>query len=260
MSKLKRRKLRKSIIFCKKEGCDLEAKKRGYCYYHYRTGIKNGSITRIRNLKGTVSGTTCIYKGCDRPAITKHLCTKHYQRLLSIGTLEPTAKMKYNTLSYKDRIKYNSKINEKTDCWEWQTGKSSDGYGQFWYKNENERSHRASYREFVGKIPKGLCVCHTCDNRVCVNPDHLFLGTNRDNMDDKVAKGRQTRGEKAGRSKLTRKDVVKIKLSFKKFKLFTKESFSSQCNKIAKKFNVSGKLIRNIYKNKVWKHVLLLKS
>lgn len=90
-------------------------------------------------------------------------------------------------------------------CWHWQGRKSLKGYGAFWYKRKHYTAHRASYALLVGAIPEGLMVCHRCDVRDCVNPSHLFLGTNQDNMEDMKAKGRQ------GQAKLDKDRVATIR-------------------------------------------------
>ena len=94
-------------------------------------------------------------------------------------------------------------------CWEWVAGKNSNGYGAFMRNG----AHRASYELHIGPIPKGKMVLHRCDNRTCVNPDHLFLGTNDDNMKDMVKKKRQRpcRGEQNGNAKLTKEEALEIR-------------------------------------------------
>ncbi len=77
-------------------------------------------------------------------------------------------------------------------CWEWVGYKTPDqGYGQIAVNGKRRRRvHRVAYELNYGPVPPGLCVLHRCDNRTCVRPDHLFLGTNQDNSDDMIAKGR----------------------------------------------------------------------
>ncbi len=108
-------------------------------------------------------------------------------------------------------------VGEKLDnvCWEWQGNKNSRGYGIITDgKNKTTvYAHRISYEIHCSSIPSGMCILHKCDNPSCVNPDHLFLGTYKDNMVDMVSKGRMVsqKGELNNMSKLTNHDVKMIK-------------------------------------------------
>jgi len=103
----------------------------------------------------------------------------------------------------KDEIrKYlieNSTVNEETDCWEWNRRLNMHGYGVA-RRNQftSRRAHRLSYFVFIGYVPDGMFVCHHCDNPKCINPEHLFIGTNDDNMRDMVEKGRAKNGSVRG--------------------------------------------------------------
>jgi hypothetical protein len=107
---------------------------------------------------------------------------------------------------------------EPNGCWEWIEHKTHNGYGQMHFNGAKRRAHRISYEIHKGNIGEGLLVCHTCDNRKCVNPKHLFLGTHKDNHSDMVNKGRAVSpvnrnqsGESNANSKLQTTDVQDIR-------------------------------------------------
>lgn len=131
-------------------------------------------------------------------------------------------------------------------CWEWIGGKS-EGYGQIVDQGRNYFAHRLSWQfHHQLEIPQGLFVCHSCDNRACVNPAHLFLGTHQDNDADRDRKLRQPHGEKNGQAKLTEADVKRIRL-------MAQEGISLA--NIARQLNVSPGLVSMIVARKRWQHV-----
>src|ERR1700757_1576049 len=89
-------------------------------------------------------------------------------------------------------IEDRSQPNPNTGCWTWMGARQSGGYGQIQIAGKSWLAHRASWTTFRGQIPQGLNVLHHCDNRICVNPPHLFIGTQRDNWQDALEKGRIT--------------------------------------------------------------------
>lgn len=105
----------------------------------------------------------------------------------------------------------NNIIISDSGCWEWQRYCLPSGYGQVRRGKKLALIHREAYTAFIGTIPKGLVVCHKCDNRKCCNPSHLFIGTQQDNINDMVSKGRAASGERNGRSKLTSKEIENIR-------------------------------------------------
>ncbi len=95
-------------------------------------------------------------------------------------------------------------------CWEWNAAKDKKGYGQFWTGSLPCGAHRFSYMIFKGEIGEGLCIRHTCNNTSCVNPHHLLIGTQQDNIDDRNSQNRQAKGEDHGRAILIETEVKEI--------------------------------------------------
>ena len=135
-------------------------------------------------------------------------------------------------------------------CWIWAGIMNSNGYGRFSWKNKHRLAHRFSYGLFYGDIPTGRCVCHTCDNRRCVNPDHLWLGTQSENLKDASQKGRMYRpntcGARNGNTTLTERDVLAIR---------EMHQAGQRQFRIAQLFSVSPSTVSNIIKRETWKDV-----
>lgn len=129
-------------------------------------------------------------------------------------------------------------------CWYWIGDIDRDGYGKFRIEGKRKLAHRVSYQMHKGPIPEGLCVCHSCDERLCVNPDHLWLGTNADNTRDMVMKGRGAVGERSGMSKLTKEQVRDIR---------AKRENGWSYYRIAREFGVNRSTISSIFRGKTWR-------
>lgn len=147
-----------------------------------------------------------------------------------------------------DRERFWNKVAVGTSdmCWIWLASKASHGYGQAFVSGEVRLAHRVAYQFAVGAIPPKMFVCHTCDNRACVNPAHLFLGTSTENNADRDAKGRQARGERQGHSKLTASQVIEIR---------NRRSDGETVRAIAADYSVVPDTISRIVRRKRWGHV-----
>jgi hypothetical protein len=125
-------------------------------------------------------------------------------------------------------------------CWQWRSHTDKDGYGVLPGDSKNTRAHRLSYEIHNGPIPNEMVVCHKCDNPGCVNPNHLFVGTIKDNAQDALKKSRHYVGEKNGRSKLTEENVKEILHS----------SLNGQ--QLADKFGVTRSTVNCVRRGDTW--------
>lgn len=126
------------------------------------------------------------------------------------------------------------------ECWEWKAFRNWDGYGMMYFHGRDHRANRIAWMITFGDIPKGMNVCHKCDNPPCCNPNHLFLGTQLDNMSDCAKKGRNV-------AKLSESEVAEIK----------REYFSGRSSQVelARKYSVRGNIIFEIVTGKTWSWV-----
>lgn len=192
----------------------------------------------------------CSVKNCGREAVAKVMCLMHYKRARKSGM---PVKIIYpkDDLSIPLATRLLSKIiKNENGCLEWQGHKKS-GYGTVTVKSgKRMAAHRASWTVFRGEIPANLCVLHKCDNRTCINPEHLFLGTRPDNVQDMDEKGRRVVGALYG------KDSPHHKLNLRQVIEIRKASSIEEKKKLSKKFNIAVGTINDIISGRRWKKYL----
>jgi hypothetical protein len=175
---------------------------------------------------------------CDSKILARKLCANHYMQERRAGRLFP--KLKETPTEYiLNRI-----LISESGCWEWQRSKTN-GYGRLIRNNKSWPAHAYSYSNFIEPIPSKKQINHKCHNRGCVNPEHLYAGTQKENVRDMNEAGRrnQVRGSKDGNSKIT-EDIAK--------QIFSHDGIARI---IANKFNISISLVYAIKKKKIWLHI-----
>ena len=145
-----------------------------------------------------------------------------------------------------------SHVRKGENCWIWRHHMFPDGYGKVQFDSKSQRAHRIAYTLAIGSIPRGFYVLHHCDNPICCRPDHLWIGSQRDNMIDMARKGRSTKGratvkgEMHGRSKVTIEDVQQIR---------RRVELGEMQIDLAKEFGLSFSALNHIVRRKNWRHV-----
>lgn len=193
----------------------------------------------------------CSVVSCSEPMHTHNYCVGHYLRDLRYGSPlahVPLIRFKRGTDIGKIIEECSMPITE-TGCWIWFASHTIQGYGLFSYQKNGKHfarvAHRVSWEHFRGPIPDGMLVCHKCDVRSCVNPEHLFLGTDRDNTLDKFRKGRAVirKGTEVWSARFTEDDIRYIRT--------TAETGAA----LARKYDVRETAISHIRNRRTWKHV-----
>jgi hypothetical protein len=144
------------------------------------------------------------------------------------------------------------KNSSHNECWEWTGTQNHSGYGLYTVGDGKRRrkthsAHRYSWVLKFGPVPDGLFVCHRCDNRSCVNPDHLFLGTAKDNMVDASDKMRMSHGEHHHETTLTEEMVTALRAEYATTGKSTRD--------LAQEFGISPSSAWRIINRKTWKHI-----
>lgn len=184
----------------------------------------------------------CQEIGCGRRHYARGWCGKHYQRERIAGRLSKTQPR-------SETERFWSRINRKAadGCWLWQGATNPSGYGVFGVSpTYNVLAHRYSWALSNGTIPQGDKVLHRCDVRRCVNPAHLFLGTQQDNMRDMCQKKRNAYGQRSGAAKLTDTLVVAI---------YNRLKSGLSIGQAAVGMPVTPATVYAIKKGQTWKHL-----
>lgn len=189
-------------------------------------------------------GVPCLVEGCSGMAESRGMCNMHYKRSRKTG--DPNVRTLYAPPTAIERFMKFYKVDLDTACWEW-TGCLLRGYGQFHYNGRTYMAHRVAYELLVSPMPHGLNVLHRCDNPSCVNPKHLYLGTQQDNVNDMWARGRAKpgahHGEDHGMAKLRDQEAIAIRLS------------TDTQRSLAKRYNLSQSTVWAIKNRKIWAHL-----
>lgn len=145
------------------------------------------------------------------------------------------------------RFEQYTPIPRDNGCLDWPLAQSkSTGYGSFWFDRKPMYAHRAAYEVVNGPIPPNQMIRHSCDNRMCVNPEHLSLGTAQDNVQDMVDRDRNARGSRDGNAKLDEQQVTEI---------WTLIQSGSSKTSIANRYGVSRQTIWHIEIQRTWGHL-----
>lgn len=187
-----------------------------------------------------MANNVCSIPECNRPLYAKGLCNTHWARSRRGHDL-------YRPFDRKDwpiSDRFWSKVDKgkENECWLWK-GCASAGYGKFSVRGRQVYAHRVAFTLANKGIQKGHVICHRCDNPLCVNPRHLFSGTQKMNVEDAVQKRRHVHGQRASSAKLKNEDIPKIRERLK----------SEAHDVIAADYGVSRAAISMISSGKTWK-------
>lgn len=243
---------------CSLTHCNLPHSGNGYCKPHNERirihGEKADLLKPIRHHKRRSKHIGCSVDGCEGEHAARGYCCKHYERWLDKGdplySLKGTCTNPWRITDEGFPLHFWSKASVTANpeaCWEWQMTIDENGYGSMCVDGQSDKAHRVAWRLANGRnIKEGMFILHSCDNRRCVNPNHLREGTQSENMADMVLRGRSRQVE--GRRKITVEEVREIKRRLQN---------GSRVIDVANDFRQSWSIIGNIKSGRSWKHVAI---
>ena len=162
----------------------------------------------------------CASDGCDAPARTRGWCDTHWHRVKTYGSDDPQPGGDFRRVPSwwgdDERLRHHGWRVTAGGCWEFAGNRDRRGYGRLSGGGRRMTfAHRMAYRAWSGPLPDDALVCHECDNPPCINPAHLYLGTQGDNMGDAYRRGRTARGERQGGHVLTEEEVLRILVRYR---------------------------------------------
>lgn len=218
-----------------------------------RALVRRGLITGDDwNASITERGTEVLNRGMTFERVP---CGKYSMAQFKVGERTPTGRVVrrdrrgcLRPVLCTDPIEdFWKRVNKTDGCWLWTGSKGTNGYGRFTYRYQVFGAHRYSYALAFGPVPEGLNVLDKCDTPLCVNPEHLFLGTGADNVRDMVSKGRDRapKGSKNAFAKLTEAQVVQLR------------ALRGTCTQrdLAKRFHISESVLSALLNRRTWRHV-----
>lgn len=194
-----------------------------------------------------IKPTTDFYKNKSSHDKLSHAC-KSCTYTPKEKTNKPKIKYQKKQPRFSSLLeKYEYYVVKQDGCWRWTGPKNQQGYGILSLKHIVISSHRFSYEHYIGPIPEGKLIRHSCDNPECSNPEHLSTGDHKENAQDMLDRSRCNVGSRAYNAKLTEEDVINIRAEYKRGEV----GYIT----LGKKYGVSDITIRDIILRKYWKHI-----
>lgn len=234
-------------MICEVEVCDGEADApRNMCHAHYRRW-RLGKPLNVKVTRKVKGGAPCTIPNCTNKVASGGLCTTHSRRKEQGKDLYAPVHAYIKTDNLEERLRHYAPAGDPDECWEW-TAAVNKGYGMIAVAGSKLKGAHIVAWEIANEesVPEGLVVRHSCDNGLCTNPAHLLIGTHGDNVQDKMDRDRQLKGESVPTSILTEDEVLEI------CRLYD-EGISQ--NALAEKFNTIQANISLIIRGKTWGHL-----